>query len=301
MVKQNILLIINPVAGRKKAKAISYQIVDSLCRNDFKTTIFTTSRKGEATDIVKEHASEIHRIICCGGDGTLNEVFTGLSMANLQIPVGYIPTGTTNDLAHALNLPTKIHKAIDTSINGQIRQHDIGAFNNENQYFSYVASFGAFTKTAYSTPQWIKNLIGHIAYVFSGILSLADIHSHSVKIVADGKEISGNFIYGSISNSTVIGGVIKLPKSDIQFDDGKFEVMLIKDPKNPGGLRKVLHSLFHRCYDERYVYYFKAKELSFTFEKSTAWTVDGEFAGTHEDVYIKNLNRNAQVVVPIES
>jgi YegS/Rv2252/BmrU family lipid kinase len=296
--KQNILLVINPIAGRKEAKRILYKIVDFLCRNECKTTIYTTSRKGEATNIVIEHAGDSQRIICVGGDGTLHEVLTGLKTMDLYVPVGYIPTGTTNDLARALKLPIKTHKAIETAVFGQIRDHDLGTFNDD-QCFSYVASFGAFTNAAYSTPQWMKNMIGHAAYIFKGILSIAEIQSHAVKIVADGKKICGDFVFGSVSNSTVIAGLIKLPKLDIRFDDGKFEVLLIKTPKNRKELRAIVHGLRHQHYDERYVRYFKAKELSFSFIESTAWTVDGEFAGAHVDVCIKNLQRKAQVVVPL--
>lgn len=203
-------------------------------------------------------------------------------------------------MARALKLPVKTHKAIDTAISGQIRKHDIGSLN-ENQYFSYVASFGAFTKVSYSTPQWLKNLIGHMAYIFHGILSIADIRPHITKVVADGKEIDGDFIFGSVSNSTVIAGLVKLPKADISFDDGQFEVLLIRNPKSRKELRAIVHGIYHKKYDERYVHFFKAKELTFNFKDSAAWTVDGEYAGTHDNVNIKNLHRKAQVVVPAES
>lgn len=296
MAKQNTLLIINPVAGRRKANRLLDKIVDSLSQNAYEAAVFTTTRKGEAIDIVKEHAAKSQRIICCGGDGTLNEVFTGLAMADLQIPVGYIPTGTTNDFARSLKLPKNSSKVIDAAVNGPIRQHDIGAFN-QNQYFSYVASFGAFTKASYSTPQWLKNMMGHAAYVFSGILSAADIHSHTLKVIADGQEIAGDFIFGSVSNSTVIAGLVKLPEADISLNDGEFEVMLIRAPKNAKELQAVVGGILRQRYDERHVHFFKASELSFSFAESTAWTIDGEYAGTLETVGIKNLHSMAQVAV----
>ena len=296
MDRQNVLLIINPVAGRKKAKRVSRKIIKALPESKYKITFFSTTRKGEAIQLVKEHVAEAHKIICCGGDGTLNEIFTGLTLAGSHIPVGYIPTGTTNDLARSLGLPVRTRKAIDTAIHGQIRKHDVGAFNKE-QCFSYVASFGAFTKVAYSTPQWLKNLMGHAAYLFHGLLSIGDIHPHGVTVVADGKEIAGEFIFGSVSNSRVIAGLVKLPKSGISFVDGEFEVMLIKKPKDRKALQSIVHGILHQKYDDRYVHFFKAKELSLAFEKSTAWTIDGEYAGTHDTVRIKNLHQMAQVVV----
>lgn len=291
----NVLLIVNPVAGRKKAKSMLYRVVDSLCRNGYIVTIFTTARKGEATDIVIEHAKTYDKIICCGGDGTLNEVFTGLIKAGLSIPVGYIPSGTTNDLAAALKLPLNIKEAVEVTENGKIRQHDIGKFN-ENQYFSYVASFGAFTKVSYKTPQWLKNLFGRIAYIFKGVFSIADIHPQTAKVTADGREIKGDFIYGSVSNSTVIGGIIKLSESEVFFDDGMFEVILIKNPQTPKNLKKILKGIIKNCYDDEYIYRFKAGKIAFSFENSTEWCIDGEYAGTLDTVNIENLHGMVQIV-----
>lgn len=295
MQKQNILLIINPVAGKKKANKTIYQIVDSLCKNNCKTTLFITTKKGEATNIIIEHAHECQKIICCGGDGTLSEIISGLVQLNMNIPVGYIPTGTTNDLAHSLNLPTNIDTAIEATTNGHIQKHDIGAFN-EGKYFSYVASFGAFSEVSYSTPQWLKNFFGHIAYVFNGILSVANIRPHKVKVVADGDEIAGDFIYGSVSNSKVIGGIVKFLESDVSFDDGKFEVLLVKQPRSIKDLGGIIKGVFHHQYDYQNICFFKASKVSFSFEKDTEWTIDGEYAGTLDSVQIKNLPSTAQVM-----
>ncbi|QQO10488.1 diacylglycerol/lipid kinase family protein [Breznakiella homolactica] len=296
MQKQNILLIINPVAGRKKANKIVYQIVDSLSRNNCRTVIFMTTRKGEATDLIIEHAHDCHKIICCGGDGTLSEVLSGLIRLDMKIPVGYIPTGTTNDFAHSLNLPTDIDSAIEATTNGHIQKHDIGSFN-EGQYFSYVASFGAFSKVSYSTPQWLKNFFGHMAYIFNGILSITGIRPHKVKVIADGDEIAGDFIFGSVSNSKVIGGIVRFLESDVSFDDGKFEVLLIKKPRSIKDFGRIVKGVFRRRYDDQNICFFKASKVSFAFEKDTDWTIDGEYAGTLCNVQIKNLPCTAQVMI----
>jgi len=293
---QNVLLIINPVSGRKTARMKLYEIVDFMSRNDCKTTIFTTSRKGEATEIVKTHATEYGRIVCCGGDGTLNEVFTGITELGIQIPVGYVPTGTTNDLANALGLTSETPKALNTAIYGEKKSLDIGEFN-DTQFFSYVASFGAFTKASYATPQWMKNVMGHTSYLVYGIADLKDIRSHKTKIITDGLEISGEFVFGSVSNSTVLGGVFKFPEETIDFSDGKFEVLLVKTPRTPRDMQSILNAILNQEYNEDTVLFFKASFLTFTFEESTPWTIDGEFAGTMEKVTIKNLHGRAEVFV----
>ena len=293
---QKILLIINPVSGKKAGKVKLYKIVDFMSRNNCKTTIFTTSRRGEATEIVKAHALEYDRIVCCGGDGTLNEIFTGLTEMNLQVPVGYIPTGTTNDLANALGLTSETQKAMNTAIYGETKALDIGSFN-ENQFFSYIASFGAFTKASYTTPQWMKNVMGRASYMVYGIADIKDIRSHKVTITTNDLEITGDFIFGSVSNSTVIGGVVKLPEESIDFADGKFEVLLIRTPKNPRDMQSILNGLLNQDYNEDSLLFFKASELTFIFEKKIPWTIDGEYAGEQQSVTINNLHRRAEVFV----
>lgn len=296
MQKLNVLLIINPVAGRRKARYAAFQIIDMLTRNGCKTTVFTTSQKGDAVEYVKAFGGEAQRIICCGGDGTLNEVITGLALADLHVPVGYIPTGTTNDLAHALNLPTKIDKAIYVALGDGMRGYDIGKFN-DNQYFSYVSSFGAFSNASYGTPQLIKNMFGRVSYLINGVLRIGDIRPHKVKVVADEREIEGEFIFGSISNSTIIGGTLRLPEADIEFDDGKFEVTLIKNPTSPKEFRDGLYGILAQQYkEEQHIYFFKARKITLTFEESTEWSIDGECAGVHETVTIENLKCATEII-----
>jgi len=292
---QNVLLIVNPVSGRQKARTLIYSIVNFLSQNNCKTTVFTTICPGNATDLVRKYAPECDRIICCGGDGTLNEVFSGLAIMSKVIPVGYIPTGTTNDLAHALGLASNIKQAMHLALFGTARYLDLGTFNND-RYFSYVASFGAFSKVAYDTPQWLKNRLGRASYFFYGISEIADIRSYRVKIVADGLEIDDEFVYGSVSNSTVIGGLVKLPEYSISLDDGKFEVLLIKKPKGPIDLHHIVQGLINQEYNEDAVLFFAASRISFSFEGDVPWTVDGEYAGETNVVNIGNMHKKASIL-----
>jgi len=296
MIKQNVLLIVNPVSGRKKSRMVVYSIVNFLSQHGCKTTIFSTTGRGNATELVREHAPLHDRIICCGGDGTLNEVFSGLATMDIQIPVGYIPTGTTNDMAHALGLTSNVKKAMYLALYGDVRELDLGTFNDD-RFFSYVASFGAFSKVAYETPQWLKNRLGRASYFFYGISEIADIRSRRVKIVADGTKINGNFVYGSVSNSTVIGGLVKFQEGSIILDDGKFEVMLIKTPKGPLDLHHIVQDLVNHDYNEDSVLLFTASQVTFTFEEDVPWTVDGEYAGESRHVLIGNMQKKARILV----
>jgi len=296
MAKENILLIFNPVSGRQKARTMIYRIVNFLSENNCKTTIFATTKQGDATKLVKEHGLECDRIICCGGDGTLNEVFSGLAAMDIKIPVGYIPTGTTNDLANALGLASNEKRAMHLALNGYPRELDLGTFNDD-KYFSYVASFGAFSNVAYETPQWLKNHLGRASYFFYGISEIGEIRSHRVRIIADDTEIDGDFVYGSVSNSTIIGGLVKLPEESIRLDDGKFEVMLIRTPKDPFDLHHIVQGLANQDYRDDAVLFFTASQVSFTFEGDVPWTVDGEYAGESRKVNITNMQQRVNIMV----
>lgn len=296
MVKERVLLIINPVSGKQKSRYLLFSIVDFLSRSGRESTVFTTTSQGNATELVQKYATKHDRIICCGGDGTLNEIFTGLASMDVPIPVGYIPTGTTNDLAHALGLNSDVRQAIYLSLHGEERDLDLGTFNDD-KYFSYVASFGAFSKVAYETPQWLKNRLGRVSYFFYGISEITDIRSRRVRVIADGVEVEGDFVYGSVSNSTVIGGLVKLPEGSIRLDDGKFEVMLIRTPKDPLDLGNIVQGLVNQDYNEEHLLFFTASHVVFSFGEDVPWTVDGEYAGESSSVVIGNMQRKVRILV----
>ena len=297
MSTEKVLLIINPVSGRQRANRMLYKIINFLCQSGCIPTVFITTKKGDALNIIKENAKEYSRIICFGGDGTLSEVFNGVSDIDVQIPIGYIPTGTINDLAYSLGLSKKWNEGINIAINGQSQRIDVGSFGGA-QRFSYVASFGAFTQVSHETPQWLKNLMGRMAYMIYGVLSLTGIKSHIVSITADGKEIFDDFVFGSVSNSKILGSLIRLDKSEVAFSDGKFEVLLVKTPKNLSGLINTLLSILTQNYNNNFVYLFKASKVSFSFENNTDWIVDGEYADTLKTVCIENIQRKICIFVP---
>ncbi len=292
---KKILLITNPTAGKQRAKAGVTSAADLFLEKGYITTALTTTKKGDAAEFVEEFAGQHDMVVCCGGDGTLNEIISGLMQAESRIPIGYIPAGTTNDMAKTLHLSKNIKKAVYVVLNGQPVYQDIGIFNNTD-YFSYVASFGAFTKVSYATPQWMKNKFGHLAYVLDGIRSVGDIHPYRLKVTADGLEEEGEFVYGSVTNSSSVGGIIQFKREDVCLNDGQFEVLLVRNPTNPVEVRSIFYGLIHHNYNKNNVLFFHAKEISFQFEQETSWTVDGEFAGRPREVHIKNLHNAVQII-----
>ncbi len=294
MVQERILLIINPVAGRQKAKKLVEPIVKYLDSKGYNTTIYTTSKKDDARDIVSNHAIDYDRIIFCGGDGTFNEITCGLLSSGVSIPIGYIPTGTTNDIASTLKISQNMNKALKGATGSLYRKHDIGLFN-EDTIFAYIASFGAFTKTSYATSQRLKNIFGRGAYFLRGVIDLVDNKSHYAKIIADGEIIEGDFIFGSVSNSNIIAGIIKLPEEQVKFDDGNFEIILIRKPENRFQNKRLINWLLHQKPAEDVICFIHAKNIVFEFNEGVSWTVDGEFAGEHQIVKVENRRQAIRI------
>ena len=291
---KDVLLIVNPKAGKTQSKTALYDIISPLCSHGIDPVVHITTSSGDATDYITEHGENFDTVICVGGDGTLNETIAGVMSLEKPIPIGYIPAGSTNDLASSLGLPKDIPSAIKAIINGEPKYFDIGRMNG--RYFSYIACFGAFTKTSYSTPQNLKNSLGHFAYVLEGIKSLGEIKPYHAKITVDGTEIEGDYLYCAVSNSTSVAGMIKLDKDLVDFTDGIFEIMLVKAPKDILEFNKIITSLTLNKFDTDMVSFFHGKDFAFTVNHKIGWTVDGEYGGSFKTAEIRCLHNTIQII-----
>lgn len=288
---KKILLIINPKAGKKKSMSTLSTILDVFAKNSCKVVSFMTKSKNHATELVKKHAANHDVVVCCGGDGTLNEVIKGVMQLERPLPIGYIPMGTSNDFATSLGLSIGIEQAAQDVIDGTLLPHDIGSFNDEN-YFSYVASFGTLSDVSYLTSQKMKNLFGHSAYMIEGAKSIFKMRAHHVKVNFDDRVLEGDFLLGGVSNSKSIGGLVKLRDKDIILNDGIFELTFFRKPENARDIANIAKWFVTQNQDNPSVIIEHTSAAVITSDNFIPWTVDGEFAGYHKVVHIKN-NHNA--------
>lgn len=275
--EQRVLLMVNPMAGRQKIRNELLYVVDTLTKAGYETIIYTTQGKDATRDLLTEKDSQFDRVICCGGDGTFNEILSATMHWDKRPILGYIPAGTTNDFAAGLKLPSDIREAAVNIVRGTPHTVDAGLFNTS--YFSYVASFGAFTETSYSTPQNFKNALGHLAYILEGIKEIPAFTSYTVCVEADGQIYKDSYIFGAVSNARSVGGILKISDSLVDLNDGVFEVMMIKMPKTLMDLSAIvtsLTSLNPLKYDPSMFLFLQTKELKITFEQEMVWSLDGE-------------------------
>ena len=180
---KRLLLILNPCSGKKRANRALAEIVSIFNRGGYDVTVYTTAARGDATQVAASRCREFDCVVCAGGDGTFNEVVSGVYAAGSDTPIGYIPAGSTNDFASSMHLSRNLLQAARDIVEGEPRTLDLGSFNG--RCFSYVASFGAFTRASYATSQSVKNALGHLAYVLGGIKELPSIRSRHVRFLLD--------------------------------------------------------------------------------------------------------------------
>ena len=291
---KKMLLILNPCAGMRKAAKALTDIVTVFNRADYDVRVYVTAGPKDAASAVHKLADGMDLVVCCGGDGTFNEVCTGLLDAKLDIPMGYIPAGSTNDFANSLHLPTDPVEAARQIASGKPEVYDIGKFGS--RYFCYVASFGAFTKASYATPQNIKNALGHTAYVLGGIPELFQIAPTHVRMVLDGQEFEDDYLFGAVCNSTSVGGLISLDPSQVDMSDGKFEVMLVRAPKDLTELTEFIVAVQKQQYNCRMMTFRSARDITVYADPGMDWTLDGEKEAGHSQLSIINLHHAIRLV-----
>ncbi|MDE6829351.1 MAG: YegS/Rv2252/BmrU family lipid kinase [Lachnospiraceae bacterium] len=296
---KRMLFIYNPRAGKELLKAQLSDIIDIFVKAGYEVVVYPTQSYRDAyKKILEFDASRYELIVCSGGDGTIDEVVTGMMHRSTRIPIGYIPTGTTNDFANSLHIPKGLLKAADNAVNGVVFPCDVGQFNDD--IFVYVAAFGIFTDVSYETKQEVKNILGHLAYVLEGTKRLFNVPSYRIRVTHDGEEIEDEFILGMVTNSRSVGGFRNMIGKNVVFDDGLFEVTLIRKPTNPIALQEIIAALLIEQVDTKHMYTFKTGEITFESLEEIPWTLDGEFGGEHDEVVIRNMKQQLEIMVPGE-
>lgn len=292
---RKMLLIINPVSGRKTALRHLPDIIRIFSENSWAVTIFLTGKTGDALEYTHLYADKFDTVVCIGGDGTLNEVVCGLVQNGADKPIGYIPSGSTNDFAACHGISSDILIAAKNIAEGHIKEIDLGDFGGKS--FSYVAAFGIFSWLSYTTPQNLKNVLGHSAYILDAVKDLPKLKSEHLKFTADNLSFEGDFIFGAVCNSTSIAGTISLPADIVDTSDGKFEVFLVRKPNSIIDFQSIIGGVFNHDYSSPFLEFFQADSLSIQAPVGLEWALDGErFVGA-ETIYVKNIEKRLKLLL----
>lgn len=297
---KRILFIMNPKAGTMQAAKYLVDILQIFSDEGYRTTVMMTAKAGDGREFAEKYACDAEIVACSGGDGTLNEVISGVIASGCKCKIGYIPAGSTNDFASSVGLPKGVLDAAEVIVKGNPRTLDIGSFNG--RIFSYIASFGAFTSTSYSVPQNIKNIMGHTAYVMQGIRDIINIKPIMAKFVADEgtpneRKYEGEYVFGAVCNSTSVGGLLKLDSFDIDMNDGMMEVLLIHLPANLMEMNEIVRTILDGTLEAPSIKLFSAKDIKVRIESGTNWTLDGEYEEGKVDIDINTLRSAIDLIV----
>jgi len=292
---KKMLFIMNPYAGMRKANRYLADIISIFNRADYEVTTYMTAAPGDCIHAVSQRVKDVDLVVCAGGDGTFNETVTGILRSGIDVPVGYIPAGSTNDFAASLKLSTNILQAARDIVEGTAQRFDVGSFGERN--FSYVASFGAFTRASYATPQSVKNALGHVAYILSGISELTQIKSHRMRFeLPDGRYIEDKFIFGAVSNSTSVGGVLTLDPRLVDLSDGQFELLLIRAPKDLVELTDCIMALQRQTYNCAMLTLTRVEQVKILTDEQINWTLDGECEPGKPEIHVRCLHQAVQIL-----
>ena len=292
-----MMLIINPAAGRGGYALELGEALRTLDAGGYRTTLYFTAGRADATRFAAQNGGEYDAVACIGGDGTLSEVLAGLmQLKGTPPPVGYIPMGTANDVATTLGLPKNdTVGAVRRILSGTPHPFDVGGFG-KNEYFAYIAAFGAFTEVSYATPQNQKKALGHLAYVLQGAAQLSKLEPIHTVVEYDDGRFEGELLYGSMSNSTSVAGIVRLKETMVSLGDGLSELVLVKDPGSVEGFGELVSSVLSQRFDSDKLVILHTRRASFHFEKPVAWTRDGEAGGEHEQVELCNYHAPVKLI-----
>ena len=296
---KKMLFVMNPYSGTRRANKYLVDIIDLFNRANYEVMVHMTQGQGDATKVVAAKAHEMDLIVCCGGDGTFNETISGMLSVGADVPLGYIPAGSTNDFATSLKLSGNVMQAAQDILDGQPVTYDVGKFGN--RYFSYVASFGAFTKASYATPQSIKNALGHTAYLLEGISELSQIKNEHVRLEIDGQVVEDDFLFGAISNSTSVGGILTLSPEVVDLADGQMEILLVRAARSLAEIAECIQAVQTQKYNCAMITFRSAKKVRVFADPDMPWTLDGEREEGHAQVDVENVHHAIRLMKRVET
>ncbi len=294
--RRKIFFVYNPHAGKERIRSNLLDIIDILSRAGYEITVHPTMERGDAIEAVSGITDDYEMVVCSGGDGTLNETISGMLKGKKDIPIGYIPAGSTNDFAVSLGIPSQMMKAADVVVSGDRFRCDVGSFND--RFFVYVAAFGMFTEVSYDTDQNLKHTFGHSAYIMEVARRLGEVKSYHLKAKFNGMTINGDFMFGMITNSKSVGGFKGITGNKVDLSDGEFEVLFVRTTKTVLEFQEVLRAFFVGKGDAKYVYTFKTSHITIEADSNVDWSLDGEYGGSLKKAEITTLKSAVEMIVP---
>ncbi len=283
---KRVKIIINPSSGRQLVERKIDYLSKLLLDDGYIVGKYFTEKKDDAkNETIKTCNEDWDMIVACGGDGTVNEVATGIALSENKLPVAILASGTVNDFANHMKIPTNIDDFYDMIKREELINVDLGKVNED--YFVNVAAAGLFANVGYLVNSEMKALLGRMAYYFEGIRELTTENLEPIKLSFESEEytdITDTMLF-LVSNSSSIGGFKKLaPNADVL--DGLLDVLIIKKSNVPDLANILFNVLTGDHINHSNVIYFKTKNLTVKSDNpDVIMDVDGEYGGKFPAVF----------------
>jgi diacylglycerol kinase (ATP) len=289
-------IIYNPTSGKEAFRKQLPDVLQKLEQAGYETSCHATTCAGDAKKAAKTAGERgtYDIIIAAGGDGTVNEVVTGLMKVDNPPILGVIPVGTTNDFGRAMHIGRDILSAVDIIIDGHHIPVDIGRANDK--YFINIAAMGNLTEISYEAPSKLKTVLGEFAYVIKGVEKLPFIHPTFVEIEYDGKKFEDEIMLFLLSNTNSVGGFEKLaPEASV--NDGMFDMLIVRKGNIPEMVNLLRRTAKGTHIDHPLVYHERVSRAKVTAREKLQLNLDGEYGGD-VPVEFENLYQHLRVFVP---
>lgn len=278
------LLIYNPQSGHHKIEKKLPHIIDELKEVYSKLDVVPSSSKEDFIKCLEKSIASYDDYIICGGDGTINMAVNVVAKYSVRPNLAFLPFGTLNDGVRNLECPSTLKKAIQAIKIHHVKEVDIAQIN-DNTYFSYCASIGAYSDIPVKTRNKNKKILGRVAYYFAAVPLLFKKVRLKGIITVDNKDMPFETPFIVILNGKKMGGFKINKKSSI--NDGKIEVLY--------GRNGLFNSLPQYFINKKKITRLSLDEFSLQVDSEYFWNIDGE-ATSYKSINIKVLHNFLKII-----
>jgi diacylglycerol kinase (ATP) len=291
------LVILNPSSGQHEVTNSQEMIEDVLSSKMIAFEVRLTQGAGDAADWAKNAAAEgFDVVIVAGGDGTIMAALNGLLKAKGLLPLIIVPLGTANGLARTLKLPLEPKAALEAALAGDIACFDVGYIINRDHYFLLFAGAGYDAQVIRDADREQKSKYGLMAYFYAAFKHLGKRRNQYLTLILDGKPMAvhAHSVLMFNVNDFVVAGVPLGPR--VNANDGKLDIILLRDPSVWGMFRELWYILTHRL-TRQSSSFLQASSLRIEALYPLPFQTDGDELGqTPLEIEVKQ--NAAQFVVP---
>lgn len=234
---KKVRFIYNPASGENSVTAHLDEIISIYQEHGLTIVPYRLSFDKGEQEVAEALRGAYKHLLIAGGDGTVNYIVNILKNHGIETPVAILPTGTANDFAGMIGMPSSIASACRTILDGEVQDIDLGLVNG--RWFVNVFSCGLFSDISQKTPNVLKNTFGKLAYYATGMGDLVRFRKLHITIKSDGGDYDGKSVIFFVFNGKTAGKLRLAYLSKI--NDGLLDILILKGDNPIESIQTVMH------------------------------------------------------------